>query len=147
MIIKIKKVYYCEYCGKHFLRNNPQHEKHCTANINRECRMCECNTTESIKELIEIYKRKCEIKKDDGVAGGLRLITNFTLDDIREDTSGCPACILTIIRYFLKYMEQKKCESMIGLNPFDFNYRKEVKKWWEKINYEEHQKEMRDVIY
>lgn len=38
----IKKVYYCDFCKKHGLSSGSlkKHEKHCTNNPNRFCRIC-----------------------------------------------------------------------------------------------------------
>jgi hypothetical protein len=43
MKTKIKKVYYCDFCGKHRLTSNSilDHEKTCTLNPERYCRLCE----------------------------------------------------------------------------------------------------------
>jgi len=40
---KIKKVYYCDFCKRHTLTINSmvKHEKHCTLNPNRICRVCD----------------------------------------------------------------------------------------------------------
>ena len=40
MKVKIKKVYYCDFCRKHSLRPLVKHEEHCTANPNRKCGLC-----------------------------------------------------------------------------------------------------------
>ena len=54
MKIKIKKVYYCEFCNKHSLRTLVEHEKHCTANPSRVCKLCEIfEISNNILELIE----------------------------------------------------------------------------------------------
>jgi hypothetical protein len=43
MKVKIKKVYYCDFCRKHSLRSLVKHEEHCTANPNRKCGLCKKN--------------------------------------------------------------------------------------------------------
>ena len=42
MIVKTKKVFYCEFCKKKSLATHSmlKHEKHCTLNPKRECRLC-----------------------------------------------------------------------------------------------------------
>jgi len=42
MKVKLKDVYYCDYCGKHTLTklSMANHESHCTLNPNRICRVC-----------------------------------------------------------------------------------------------------------
>ena len=53
-----KNVYYCDYCNKKGLRSLKAHEKHCTANPDRECRLCD---NPSVKEIIEKYQRLFEV--------------------------------------------------------------------------------------
>jgi len=59
MKIKNKKVYYCDYCKKHSLRNITLHEKHCTLNPHRDCRMCGRKDINLI-----IPKYKIEVEKE-----------------------------------------------------------------------------------
>lgn len=80
MLIRMKKVYYCEYCRKHSLRSLSKHEQHCTSNPDRECRLC--GRTESVMTLIDKYKK---VQKPD-------------IKDIIDDVDGCPNCTLTIIK-------------------------------------------------
>jgi len=142
MLIKIKKVYYCEYCKKHFLRPMKVHELHCTMNPNRTCRLC--GRTESLTLLInkwrkinkelEIDKKK-EIIKDDFGTSGIpadicsRLEKRIHFSKIQKDLEFlCPLCTFSIIR-------------QVGLNrfPFDtkFDFEKELKEWWENKNAEQ----------
>lgn len=94
--------YYCEYCKKsggsasHMVR----HEKHCTLNPNRWCRVC---------ELIEGYRRPLEeliavlpdiIEKPDGFGSvtveceGLK----EAVKELRDLADGCPACMMAALR-------------------------------------------------
>ena len=43
MKVKVRKVYYCDFCKKRLMRIDAiiNHEKHCTANLSRICRMCD----------------------------------------------------------------------------------------------------------
>jgi hypothetical protein len=69
MKILTKKVYYCDFCKKHSLSSYTikEHEKHCTCNPNRECKMCEDGpltfeiktTSPSLTKYIEIDKNMC----------------------------------------------------------------------------------------
>jgi hypothetical protein len=119
MKIKTKKVYYCDYCKKHSLRNLIEHEKHCTANPNRACKLCEISgLSNNIPELIEKYKKIVdEYKKHPTEIDQEKL-----LNELRTDTECCPNCILTIIR----------CS---GLNSalafYTYNYKEELKSFWE----------------
>jgi len=81
MKVNLRHVYYCEYCNKHRLRSDviKKHEKHCTLNPNRECRLC---GNKNIKSIIKKY----HIRK------------KFSLKDIKKDVGDCPNCILTVLR-------------------------------------------------
>lgn len=126
MIIKTKKVYYCEYCGRHRLVPLLKHEKHCTSNSDRECRLCE--RTESVKPLIEKYKKQCLVRAvtvlDKFIPSGQKVIKQPDIEDIIDEVDGCPNCTLTIIK---------------GLNikfPIEikFDYMKELQQWWDDKN-------------
>ena len=118
MIIKTKKVYYCEFCKKHGLSAGcmSTHEKHCTANPNRMCRMC--NRTESIQPLIDKFKKQ-QIDCDRQVK----------IEDIMNSVENCPACALTIIRG----IKSNRWEII------DFDFKKELEEWWADKNEEEYQ--------
>lgn len=127
-----KNVYYCDFCSKKGLRSLKIHERHCTANPDRVCRLC---GRESIREIIEKYKKYFRIieipdeEQDEGIpyeTGSIKVeyLKDFTLDDIRNELDyNCPNCLLAIIR-------------CAGLNrwyfgtKFKFDYRKELKEWW-----------------
>ena len=126
-----KNVYYCDYCNKKGLRSLKIHEKHCTANPDRMCRLCE---NPSVKEIIEKYKRYFEIIispskiSEFGEEVEVKYFQDFTLNDIRlEIDYQCPNCLLTIIR-------------CVGLNrfyfekKFEFNYKQELEDWWKMSN-------------
>lgn len=130
MRIVKKNVYYCDFCNKKGLRSLKIHEKHCTANPDRECRLCE---NSSVKDIIEKYKGyfKIIIKEAEyGENVRVEYSRNFTLDDIRNELDyNCPNCLLAIIR-------------CVGLNrfyferKFQFNYKKEMDEWWRALNIE-----------
>lgn len=106
MKTKTKPVYYCDFCKKHSLRRDSMvlHEKHCTMNPKRECRLC---GNKDLSPLIAKYK--------DRNRGQVRI------KDIVDDVDGCPNCALTIIRV---------CE----LTFLEFDYKEELKQWWERKN-------------
>ena len=93
-----------------------EHEKHCTLNPNRECRMCGLNPGKLIT-YIEKYKDSSNYQNNG------ELDESYILGEFQVDTDGCPACILTIIR-------------CCGLLIHKFDYQEAVKEWWEKKNNE-----------
>ena len=127
MKTKTKTVYYCDYCKKHSLSGGTlaKHEKHCTANPDRICRMC---GRENIKAIIPKYK--IEIKEEwftehNSVLGevGVEIdkMVAKKMEELADEVDNCPACILTVIR-LNKYIWPIKP---------DFNYPKAVEEWWE----------------
>lgn len=122
MKIRVKKVYYCDYCKKHSLRPLAQHEKYCTGNLDRECRMCNRKPSKKLRVLAR-YIRMKKINK---------------ADDIMELVDYCPACTLTLIR-------------ANGLQHFPndlrFDYDKEVKDFWHNKNEEDRQAEENSILY
>lgn len=129
MITKIKKVYYCEYCKKKLMRKSSMenHERHCTANPNRECRLCDGN---SVSDVIEKYKNSYKIVTEHGEFGDITSVVwkenkPITLEDIKKDIGYCPNCILTLLR----------CSGLS--NPIfciNFDYKKELQEWWDEKN-------------
>jgi len=140
-IIK-KNVYYCDFCKKKGLRSLKVHEKHCTANPDRECRLCE---NQPIRPIIDKYQKYFEVKiREDVLYGDTVKVVykkEFTLNDIVNELDyRCPNCILAIIR-------------CLGLNrfyfedKFKFEYKKEVDGWWSEINKEAQEEDGRSLIY
>ena len=144
MKVKKKCVYYCDFCSKKSLRSLKIHEKHCTANPDRECRLCD---NKSIKPIIEKYKKYFYIREitENHFPFDLKIQVvykkKFILEDIINELDYiCPNCILAIIR-------------CLGLNhyymgdKFKYDYKKELDKWWAIINEEEQRKDEHDSIY
>jgi hypothetical protein len=78
-----------------------KHEKHCTANPDRECKMCGCKG--AYKEAIEQLRKRYNIVevKDSPDFDSLKVEWTglpVTLEEILNITDGCPACALSIIR-------------------------------------------------
>lgn len=126
-IIK-KNVYYCDYCKKKSLKSLAIHEKHCTANPDRICRLCE---GKSIKEIIDKYKKLFIVEEVDALTEStikVKYLKEFTLEDIRNEIEdNCPTCLLAIIRCvgLNRYYFDKK---------FKFDYQKELADWWRWMN-------------
>ena len=136
--MKVKKVnrYYCDFCKKsgcskfHILK----HEKYCTLNPNRECRMCKIldDSPVAMSELVKVLPRIEDYKKEESkdllhsysYYEGFTENVNEALSKLRLITGDCPACILAAIR------QAKIPVPMIE----KFDYKKEVELFWEKIN-------------
>jgi len=145
--MKIKKVnrYYCEYCKKsgcsagHMVK----HEKHCTMNPNRICRMCEivsCNSAMKKPISISILKKLFPNPKEyviEDEYGWISYLDEFGIKvekamiKLREFTNNCPACILAVLR---------QCGIPV---PFvkSFNYKKECAQMWADYNDQEYKKQ------
>lgn len=125
MKVKLKKVYYCEYCKKHSLRPFLIHEKHCTLNPKRECRIC--GNKADLSPLVDKYSKQAGYERRADMA--IVNVRQPQLEDILEDTEmqygPCPACALAILR-------------LVGLNKFPyemgFDYEKLCKDWWDNKN-------------
>lgn len=133
MKTKVKNVYYCEYCNKHGLRSDAmeKHEKHCTLNPNRECRLC---GNENIKDIIKKYSNAYTFEEEPiGNLDNTIVIKwekKFSLDDINDDVEGCPVCILTVLRC------AKLSESPVCFKLGEFNYKEALQEWWDNENAE-----------
>jgi len=135
-----KNVYYCDFCGKRGLSAShiSRHEKSCTANPDRECRLCKENR--DIKSFIKQLKTRFEIKDIHSVDEFGEVINRkiewkgkkITLDEIIDFTEGCPNCTLAILR------QTKLNYQIFG---FKYDYKKELADYWAEINKEEHERE------
>lgn len=147
-----KNVYYCDFCKKKGLRSLKTHEKHCTGNPDRVCRLCD---GASIKPIIEKYKKYFTIKETERVEVNEGFVwttetfidikvvyhKEFTLKDIvKELEYECPNCILAIIRCLglNRYYFEKK---------FKFNYKEELGEWWSEKNREDEEEDYRNLCY
>lgn len=141
MKVKKKNVYYCDYCSKKSLRSLKIHEKHCTANPDRECRLCD---NKSIKPIIEKYNKLFRLENREegwGIETKVIFTEEFTLKDIINELDYiCPNCILAIIR-------------CLGLNryymgdKFKFDYKEALDDWWRITNKEAWEKDEREAYY
>lgn len=134
MKTKRKIVYYCDFCTKKSLRSLKIHEKHCTANPDRECRLCEHL---SIRNIIDKYKKLFTVHP---MNFAVRFKKKFTLNDIKNELEyNCPNCIFAIIRCLglNRYYMKGKIEY--------FNYKKELEDWWELANEEAREDDEREL--
>ena len=133
MKTKRKIVYYCDFCSKKSLRSLKIHEKHCTANPDRKCRLCE---NRDIKEIIRKYRSYFTVHP---MNFAVTFKKEFTLNDIKNELDyDCPNCIFAIIRCLglnRYYMNRK----------FKYDYKKELDKWWALTNEEARKEAERDM--
>ena len=132
MRTKTKKVYYCDYCNKHSLRPLLKHEKHCTSNIHRDCRVCTQkldyeSIINKLKDRYEIVEEPIKLMgKEFRSIEKLKWFSEpITSDEILKLVDGCPACALTIIKN-LQHSNRMD---------LDFDYNKEMNSWWKELEY------------
>jgi len=135
--MKIKKVnqYKCDHCGKkkYNAASMIKHEKHCTKNPDRYCRMCDIvnGAQNNLKSLIAIMP--CDVIETNTIFENIQEKNVLNIKEIlssfekMKEEANCPACILAVIR-------QLKSKVF-----FNFDYKEEVKQAFEdtkpKINY------------
>lgn len=112
--------YKCDFCGKKSYSGGhmAKHEKHCTANDNRECRVC---------KLVEGKQRGME---------ELVMAAWCGIDVLREVAGGCPACMLSAIRRMPPLhspgFHPLTHDGGDGLSAWD--YKKAMKAAWDAFN-------------
>lgn len=135
MKIRVKNVYYCDFCKKHSLMPLLKHEQYCTLNPGRACRLCENERTNAgfdykaaaKKFFDQAVKNLCEAPGDDAHAFEIKAV------DLMDPVEGCPACALTILRLVRKLIDDRFEPFTIHLQT-DFDYAKEKTAWWAEIN-------------
>ncbi len=135
-----KKVwrYWCEFCGKRncSAASISKHEKHCTMNPGRTCRMCAHveNKQTPIAELIAVLSLQ---KPDYGMA------------ELRDLAHQCPVCILAAIRQSkIQIVDRTGREEEYLQQPdFKFNFKKEVEDFWRELNDKSFQDDLRNDYY
>lgn len=97
--------YKCDYCEKRGGQKPAmaRHEGHCTMNPARSCGMCEIideGGSIPLAELIEIMDKRWALLVFDEYhfMTNHDEVTNGLLDELRNKTNNCPACILAAIR-------------------------------------------------
>ena len=136
--MKEKKVwrYYCDFCKKASLSKGAmkKHEKHCTMNPDRKCRMCaytECLSA-PLPELIAMLPEPSELLYETewgGQATWEGKIPAFwdAFEKMRDAAEHCPACILAALR-------QRGLPAYVWGDKY--NYAKECKSLWDEVNAE-----------
>lgn len=128
MITKIKKVYYCEHCGKRSLAvwATARHEEHCTSNPDRTCRMCVDQFGPSgpwLRKPTRDYETLADQLEHGEEISGLAWIRP---KDVYSLAEGCPACALTVLNLW-----RKKHGHKFVLVDCELNYKEEARKWLE----------------
>lgn len=124
--------YYCDFCGKGGASGGAMalHEKHCTMNPERECRMCDAaeraygeEGQHPIPDLIAVL--------GDGERAGMAALG--------ELANGCPACILAAIRQSgLREkdlaLEREGVYKQGEDGYWVFDFKKKAEAWWSDYN-------------
>lgn len=126
--MKKKKVwrYGCDFCGRSNCSGGSiaKHERHCTMNPNRVCRMCKAvgETQAPIAELIAALEfRASPWSGDEGP-------TEADTTKIRAVAHNCPACILAALRQAERDSKDAAGSAHYSEN---FNWAEERKAWIE----------------
>ena len=134
MTKKLKWCYYCEFCKKSNCSGGAisKHEKFCTMNPDRGCRMCKHPIKPlSLIGLLPNPKQFLKIEKDYNNYEGWKDTYKEPLENIKEECNYCPACTLAVLR-----------QSKVPLYMLYFDYKKEVEEWWKEKNKIEWEKEV-----
>ena len=146
--------YYCDYCPKAGQSgfHMATHEKHCTLNPQRECRMCghiSGSKGTDVAEMLALLPDPAGYMRTitDGIDGWMTNEPFDVLDDakikpvidaampaLRELTENCPVCIMAAFR-------QRKIPLPL-VESFDF--KQEMKDMWDGIN---ESKQEREYVY
>lgn len=137
--MKIKKVnrYWCDFCNKAGLSAShmAKHEKHCTLNPARECRMCKMMKDgwdsdfkqATLPELIAILPPPDMVANENG---GIEYHYTYqakldaAIPLLRKAAGGCPACMMAALR-------QAKIHVPMATG---FDFTRECKEIWSGIN-------------
>lgn len=123
--------YYCDHCGKGSLSGGHMrnHERHCTANPNRECRMHK-HFDEPQRPVAELMAALDELSRPD-----------YGLPELRRLAGNCPMCILAAVRQsgITKWDGDPESPPL----ELDFNFKNELKAHWETINQAQDEREYR----
>lgn len=121
--MKTKRVnrYYCDYCKKSGCNrwHIEQHEKHCTANPNRICRMCD-ELEVNQRPIAQLTALLPDIPPGEIDWEEIDVMMADALQKLRDAANGCPACMLAAIR-------QKGIAEIAG-----FDYKRESQEIWQE---------------
>ena len=105
--MKIKRVnrYYCDFCNKGGCAagHMKNHEKHCTMNPHRVCRVCHrWDGLGNGKSLMTILNQlQTDVNDFKGKSWvNIEPVKQILLNKIQNLTQGCPVCVLSVLRQF-----------------------------------------------
>jgi len=121
----------CDYCGKKnwSIGAMRRHEKHCTMNPARECRVCKMvdsvqMPTAKLLALIPDVKGTADKYGNVSYSDADRYAVNAAVPALRDACGGCPACMLSAYR-------QKGIKlAMVE----EFSFTESMKQIWSEIN-------------
>jgi hypothetical protein len=140
---KLVKRYWCDFCNKAGLSAGAmsKHERHCTLNPNRQCRVCAMVADarradwkpSTLAELVSLLPSKASLFQENDYHGDYFADTDGTLKAaipvLREASGDCPACMMAAIR-----------QAGIPVPLADgFDFSAEMKQIWADINQRQHQ--------
>lgn len=113
--------FWCEHCHKGGCGKwqMERHEKHCTLNPNRECRMCGDRGRDYAQLAQELSKYSRNYSFDEDHCS----ISKKGVDWLRKELDGCPACMLAVLRMGKMWNN-------------DWQYKTEHEAWWTERNSE-----------
>lgn len=122
--------YYCDHCNKRLLSKfyMARHEKHCTLNPERSCRLCSAHNADLIKDAMALLPEIPELNKDMSFEQFMCESSSVIKleDDIKtampamyQTVDCCPACMLSAMRI----------SGATKYQGYD-EYREDIKEWW-----------------
>jgi len=127
---KVRKwVYYCEFCGKKKGLSAPHmktHERRCTANPDRECRLCGVQRTKKDWDKIKILDKliggftPMTVPTNGGVPRYVQGSENAqAIKDLEQMVEGCPVCTFTYLRTQIDDKAR-----------WEYNLKEKLDEWW-----------------
>lgn len=138
--------YYCDFCKKSNCSVSAMsvHEKHCTMNPDRICRLClrVDEVQKPMKELLALLPDPNSFQSDTNEFPFydeelLQKAIEAVMPTLREATNNCPNCILAALR-------QKGIPVLMATS---FSYKNEMTAFWLDINSQEYEADQRASLY
>lgn len=121
-------IHYCDFCKKHHhaKRAMENHERGCTLNPDRTCRMCgrEASRSPSIREMVAAI--------DLQLNQGMLVVSDEQFEKFQAQAESCPACVLAVIRQLRR--ERKAGAFVIGSAMNSWNYKQACEQFWREVN-------------